>query len=39
LQENLAALACALPAPLLDQLRALRLDDEQLLNPGTWGIP
>ena len=39
LQDDLAALACELPATLLTQLSALRLEDENLLNPGTWGIP
>ena len=39
LVDNLAALACRLPVTLLDEVSALRLDDEQLLNPGTWGIP
>lgn len=38
LTENLAALATPLPADLLASLRQLRLDDPDLLNPGTWGI-
>ncbi len=39
LQEDLGALDVTLPADLLHQLQALRLDDEDLLNPSTWGIP
>lgn len=39
LREALGALAVTLPAGLLAQLAALRLDDADLLNPGTWGIP
>lgn len=39
LREDLGALDVALPAALLDELRALRLDDDDLLNPSTWGIP
>lgn len=39
LHEDLGALDLVLPAELLEQLRALRLDDEDLLNPSTWGIP
>jgi 1-deoxyxylulose-5-phosphate synthase len=38
LQDDLAAVASTLPARLRTQLTALRLDDDQLLNPGTWGI-
>jgi 1-deoxyxylulose-5-phosphate synthase len=38
LAENLPALTAALPAPLLKELQALRVDDENLINPGTWGI-
>ncbi|MEZ4860177.1 MAG: aldo/keto reductase [Caldilineaceae bacterium] len=38
LAENLPALTTALPASLLAQLSALRIDDENLINPGTWGI-
>jgi len=38
LADNLAALAIQLPPDLLAALTALRLDDEGLLNPGTWGI-
>lgn len=39
LEEDLGALALELPAGLLAELRALRLDDDELLNPSTWGIP
>ena len=38
LADNLAALAVTLSPDLLASLKALRLDDEELLNPGTWGI-
>ena len=38
LNENLPALTTELPAAFLRQLRTLRLDDDQLLNPGAWGI-
>lgn len=38
LTDNLAALAVVLSPELLAALTALRLDDEGLLNPGTWGI-
>jgi aryl-alcohol dehydrogenase-like predicted oxidoreductase len=38
LADNLAALAVALSPELLVALTALRLDNEGLLNPGTWGI-
>jgi aryl-alcohol dehydrogenase-like predicted oxidoreductase len=37
--ENLQALTVELPHDLLTQLRSLRLEDEALLNPGTWGVP
>lgn len=37
LTENLQAVQTALPADLLAQLYPLRLDDADLLNPGTWG--
>lgn len=37
LAENLPALNMKLPDALIGQLTALRLDDEDLLNPGTWG--
>jgi aryl-alcohol dehydrogenase-like predicted oxidoreductase len=39
LREALGAASVELPADLLAQLAALRLDDADLLNPGTWGIP
>ena len=39
LLANLAALAVDLSPELRDQLATLRLDDADLLNPGTWGIP
>lgn len=39
LREALGTTTVALPANLLGQLIALRLDDADLLNPGTWGIP
>jgi aryl-alcohol dehydrogenase-like predicted oxidoreductase len=39
LREALSAATVTLPADLLAQLSALRLDDADLLNPGTWGIP
>ena len=39
LREALGATNVTLPADLLAQLTALRLDDADLLNPGTWGIP
>lgn len=39
LHDDLAAVTAQLPPGLLDQLARLRLDDEELLNPGTWGVP
>jgi 1-deoxyxylulose-5-phosphate synthase len=39
LREALGAIVVRLPDALLDQLYRLRLDDAELLNPGTWGIP
>jgi aryl-alcohol dehydrogenase-like predicted oxidoreductase len=39
LREALGATAIQLPADLLARLAALRLDDDDLLNPSTWGIP
>ncbi len=36
--SNLAAVATRLSPDLLAALQALRVDDEDLLNPGTWGI-
>jgi 1-deoxyxylulose-5-phosphate synthase len=39
LREALGATTARLPGELLPQLQALRLDDPNLLNPATWGIP
>jgi 1-deoxyxylulose-5-phosphate synthase len=39
LREALGAVAIQLPADLLVRLGELRLDDDDLLNPSTWGIP
>lgn len=39
LTENLPAAARALPPAAVAQLQTLRLDDEKLLDPSTWGIP
>ena len=39
LEENLQAADASLSSELYEQLQSLRLDDEDLLNPGTWGIP
>jgi aryl-alcohol dehydrogenase-like predicted oxidoreductase len=39
LTDNLKAIGCSLPDDLLTALLDLRLDDADLLNPGTWGIP
>jgi aryl-alcohol dehydrogenase-like predicted oxidoreductase len=39
LRDNLAALRSPLSSDAFAALAALRLDDENLLNPGTWGIP
>ena len=39
LREALGAAAIQLPGNLLARLAALRLDDDDLLNPSTWGIP
>ncbi len=39
LAENLKAAECSLTEDLLAALSELRLDDPDLLNPGTWGIP
>jgi len=39
LREALGAVAVRLPGALLERLYALRLDDAELLNPSTWGIP
>jgi 1-deoxyxylulose-5-phosphate synthase len=38
LQQNLPAVKAVLPPALLDELYLLRLDDEELLNPGLWGL-
>lgn len=38
LAENLPALTTTLPPTFVAQLAALRVDDEKLINPGTWGI-
>jgi 1-deoxyxylulose-5-phosphate synthase len=37
LHDDLVAVTAQLPPALLDQLAALRLDDDDLLNPGAWG--
>jgi aryl-alcohol dehydrogenase-like predicted oxidoreductase len=39
LESNLPALTTALNAEFYAALTALRVGDEALLNPGTWGIP
>jgi aryl-alcohol dehydrogenase-like predicted oxidoreductase len=39
LGEAIGAASLRLPGNLLERLRALRLDDADLLNPSTWGIP
>ena len=39
LHEDLRAAELRLPDELCEQLRGLRLDDAELLNPATWGIP
>ncbi len=39
LRSNLHSLTVELNESLLQQLESLRLDDPDLLNPGTWGIP
>ncbi|NJN83796.1 MAG: hypothetical protein HC802_16990, partial [Caldilineaceae bacterium] len=39
LEENLKAVDVTLPDPLLHEMAKLRLDDDNLLNPATWGIP
>ncbi len=38
LQDDLVALHAELPASLLAEITQLRIDDEDLLNPGTWRI-
>jgi aryl-alcohol dehydrogenase-like predicted oxidoreductase len=39
LRSNLHSLSLDLSRAMLQQLASLRLDDADLLNPGTWGIP
>ncbi len=39
LNEDLAAIEMQLTPAALSDLRALVIDDESLLNPGSWGIP
>jgi aryl-alcohol dehydrogenase-like predicted oxidoreductase len=39
LDENLKSVQIHMEPELLTKLRSLRLDDADLLNPGTWGIP
>lgn len=39
LEENVRAANAQLPSGLVAAMHGLRLDDEDLLNPGTWGIP
>lgn len=39
LRSNLRSLSLDLSPAMLEQLASLRLDDPNLLNPGTWGIP
>ncbi len=39
LEADLAAVARPLSAEFLAQLATLRLDDDDLLDPSTWGIP
>ncbi len=39
LHADLAAANTPLPPASLAQLAALRIDDDDLLNPATWGIP
>jgi aryl-alcohol dehydrogenase-like predicted oxidoreductase len=36
--DAVQAAELVLPSDLIEELRSLRLDDEELLNPGTWGI-
>ena len=38
LEDNLPAARTGLAPGLLEELRALRLDDADLLNPGSWGL-
>lgn len=39
LAQNVAAVDVNMSPTLLRELTSLRLDDADLLNPGTWGIP
>jgi aryl-alcohol dehydrogenase-like predicted oxidoreductase len=39
LREDMRAAGVQLPAEFLSQLRTLRLDDVELLNPSTWRLP
>jgi aryl-alcohol dehydrogenase-like predicted oxidoreductase len=39
LRSNLHGLSLELSPTFLEQLKMLRIDDADLLNPGTWGIP
>lgn len=39
LESNIAAATATLVPELLRDLTGMRVDDETLLNPGTWGIP
>jgi aryl-alcohol dehydrogenase-like predicted oxidoreductase len=39
LRSNLHSLSLELSPTMLELLTSLRLDDADLLNPGTWGIP
>lgn len=39
LRSNLHSLSVELNPSMLQQFESLRLDDPDLLNPGTWGIP
>jgi aryl-alcohol dehydrogenase-like predicted oxidoreductase len=39
LRSNLHSLTLDLSPAMVERLRSLRLDDADLLNPGTWGIP
>ncbi len=39
LREDLGALKINFPSPALQQLDALAIEDEALLDPSTWGIP
>ena len=39
LRSNLHSLSLQLTPAMLEQIGSLRLDDPDLLNPGTWGIP